>query len=141
MILEWLTWIKINESSNYSKCAIYRIRICSKGKPEIIQRFLGKDGDGLLCIGKTTDMERRRKQFVRGLTGVFGHSEANLLHILETVSPLGVMFKEREYEYSYARIAKGDEDKAEEAEIKAYVKRFGEVPPLNSAIPDRYGDW
>ena len=23
--------------------------------------------------------------------------------------------------------------------IKQYVKRFGEVPPLNSVIPDRYG--
>jgi hypothetical protein len=141
MVLVWSNWYKIDKESEYSDFAVYRIRICNKGKPEIIQRFLGKDVDGLLCIGKTTDMEKRRKQFVRGLTDGSGHSEGNLLHILETVSPLGVIYKERVYEYSYAMVAEGDEDRAEEEEIKAYVKRFGEVPPLNSAIPDRYGDW
>jgi len=115
--------------------------MCHNGKPIEIRRFLGIDRNGILCIGKTTQLASRRKQFIRGLGGIFGHSEGNLLHILETISPIEVKFPDREYEYSYAVVAIGDEDITEEEEIKAYVKEFGEVPPLNSAIPNRFGDW
>jgi hypothetical protein len=99
------------------------------------------DQDGLICIGKTGDMEGRRKQFMNGLNGRFGHSEGNLLHILEKISPLRTTYEGYRYQYSFAKLDGGLEGKEEERQIKAYVKQFGEVPPLNSAIPDRYGNW
>ena len=141
MTITWSDWREITKPAVYKECAVYRIRLCSYGGPVRINRFLGVDEDGLLCIGKTTRMEYRRKQFVIGLSGRFAHSEGNLLHILETVSPLLKTYSESKYQYSFAKVRAGQESKIEEELIKSYVRRFGEVPPLNSAIPDRYGYW
>ena len=137
----WSDWRDINQSAGYKECAVYRIRLCDQKGPVRISRFLGADGDGILCIGKTAHMEYRRKQFVNGLKGKYAHSEGNLLYILEQVSPLLKSYPRPAYQYSFAIVSAGQEDKIEEQEIKAYVRLFGEVPPLNSAIPDRYGQW
>lgn len=87
-------------------------------------------------------MDIRRKQFISGLGKMHGHSEGNLLCVLQKHTPLLKKYPGLEYEYSFARIkSKGRESELEENEIKTYVKKFGEVPPLNSAIPNRYGKW
>jgi hypothetical protein len=45
-------------------------------------------------------------------------------------------------EYSYTEVPNIAElEIEEERNIKLYCKQFGEVPPLNSAIPNRYGKW
>lgn len=141
MSISWSDWKEINQSANYNQPAIYRVRLVREGKPVQICRFLGTDKDGILCIGKTTNMDSRRKQFVKALIGTFGHSEGNLLQILEKVSPLTALYPYRQYEYSFAKVSGTDKDTIEEVQIKSYVKLFGEVPPLNSAIPKRYNSW
>lgn len=141
MSLIWSDWYHIGKPSGHRESAIYRIRLCNHEGPIQIARFLGMDNDGILCIGKTTKMEGRRKQFIRGLAGNFGHSEGNLLHILEKQSPLLGLYPKSEYQYSFAKVDLGQESQIEEEQIKAYVRQFGEVPPLNSAIPVRYGNW
>ncbi len=79
------------------------------------------------------------RDFVRGLEHGRGHSEANLLHILEKSTPLKRVLPRRIYQYRFRPARnKADANKLEEGLIKRYVKRFGEVPPLNSAIPNRY---
>ncbi len=67
------------------------------------------------------------------------HSEANLLHRLQKSTRLKRCFPEAEYQYSFrAARTESQAKRIEEALIKSYVKRYGEVPPLNSAIPNRY---
>ena len=141
MSLNWSDWHDITQPANYGENAVYRIRLMNQQGPAMISRFLGADSNGILCIGKTNDMEKRRRQFVRGLKGKFGHSEGYLMHILQKVSPFSALYANTEWQYSFAKVGSGEEEAVEAQEIKAYVKEFGEVPPLNSAIPDRYGDW
>ncbi len=138
----WSAWRRITQEANCNGPAIYRIRLCDdSGNPISIQRFFGSDDDGLLCIGKTTNMERRRKNFKRGLEKGVGHSEANFLHILEKHTSLLAKYRTRQYEYSYCRVRESELDALEEKSIKKYVKEFGEPPPLNSNIPSRDGRW
>jgi len=139
--ITWSDWREIHKAADHKGCAVYRIRLCNQKTPVRISRFLEVDNDGLLCIGKTTGMESRRKQFVNALVGKGAHSEGYLLRLLEQESSLSAAYPGREYQYSFAKVARGQEDETEEELIKAYVKQFGEVPPLNSAIPNRLGDW
>ena len=132
-------WKKIGELSGCKKPAIYKIRIRKNGKKVSIPRFFKKDGEGLLCIGKSTKFENRRKAFKRGLENGKEHAEAMLLHLLKERKRLKKKFKNYTYEYSFKNLRKGLKLKEQESrEIKRYVKEFGEVPPLNSAIPLRY---
>jgi hypothetical protein len=138
----WTTWWSLDRIAGYRGPAVYKIRLCHTDIPASIPRFLGTDTNGIVSIGKTSNMEKRRLQFVRGLQKGRGHSEANLLHILGQHSTLATIYPDHYYEYSFLQIMQpGQENVIEEAQIKAYVRQFGEVPPLNSAIPDRYGMW
>ncbi len=84
-------------------------------------------------------MERRRKAFLRGLARGRGHSEANLLRLLQKHSHLNRLYPDGEIQFTYAKRAKReDAAEAEEVLLKEYVVRFGELPPLNAAIPNRY---
>jgi hypothetical protein len=87
-------------------------------------------------------MESRRRQFIYAVEKCSGHSEGNLLYYLLRHSPLNERFPHHQLEYRF----RGEDNKAaaksaEARLIKAYIREFGEVPPLNSAIPDRYGSW
>ncbi len=144
MNFDWAHWNSIYVASNLDTNTVYKIRIISKGIPITIGRFLGVDKQGLLCIGTSSHMERRRKKFIQGITKGRGHSEANLLHLIRRYTEIDNIFPEFELEYSFIQINYEEEAKIlEETLIKVYVSRFGEVPPLNSAIPGRYdlGTW
>jgi hypothetical protein len=110
--------------------------------PLFVPRFLDVDKRGLLSIGETGNMESRRNKFINAVEKCSSHSEGNLLHYLLRYTPLNDRFPNHHIEYRY----RGEDDKgtakaAETRLIKAYIREFGEVPPLNSAIPDRYGSW
>jgi hypothetical protein len=132
----------MDSSSSHRSAAVYQIRLSSESKPVVIARFLAEDSEGLLSIGMTNDMERRRRAFVRSLRKGRGHSEGNLLWVLDRFSQHREWRCGAEYEYRYAPVE--NESVAhtqEELLLKRYFLRFGEVPPLNSAIPNRFGEW
>jgi hypothetical protein len=137
----WSAWKLLDLYAQYTGPAVYNIRLCRQTVPAAIPRFLGTDPSGLLCIGKTTNMEKRRLQFLRGIEKGRGHSEANLLYILRQYSTLEIDYRDYGYEYRFVPVEAGQARALEETEIKTYVRTFGEAPPLNSAIPDRYGTW
>jgi hypothetical protein len=63
----------------------------------------------------------------------------NLLWLLQKQSMLGSVFPSAHYEYCFRVVSSVDKAKSAELQlIKSYVLCFGEVPPLNSAIPGRY---
>ena len=120
---------------------MYLVRICIDGVTQPLQRFLGEDRRGLLTIGMTGNMENRRRQFVRGLKSGRGHSEANLLHQLLDPRRFRSRLPSCVYEYRFIRTrTRNSAGGLEELLLKRYLRRFGEVPPLNSAIPNRYRD-
>lgn len=87
-------------------------------------------------------MESRRRQFVRALKKGSGHSEGNLLYYLLRHTSLRQRFPDHRLEFRFRKEAgKAAAEVAEGRMIKAYIREFGEAPPLNSVIPDRYGDW
>jgi hypothetical protein len=142
MAFESSGWQPLEIPALYNGSAVYKIRLSHHNQPVAIPRFLGVDISGILSIGKTTNMEDRRLRFITGMQTGRGHSSANLLHLLRLHSSLKIAFPDHQYEYTFARVqVSGEETAFEEVEIKAYVRMFGEVPPLNSAIPDRYGEW
>jgi hypothetical protein len=137
----WTKWRGVNQIAEHAGPAVYNIRMALGKKPIPIQRFLGSDRQGILAIGKTINMEKRRKQFISGLSKGRGHSEGNLVFLLEKYSRLKRAY--RGYSLEYRFITADDKGSAEDLErdlIKKYVKQYGEAPPLNSSVPGRYDE-
>ncbi len=131
---------EINVPTNYDESAVYFIRILKRGKRIPICRFLSIDAEGLICIGVTIHMETRRKQFMSSMKKSGNHSEGDLLNILDKNSVLKKKIPEYTIEYRFIPFRNRESAALnEEKEIKSYVKQFGEVPPLNSEIPNRRG--
>lgn len=139
MRLRWSDWKRVEEPSGIDAPAVYQVRLIVGGQPSEITRFLGRDRSGILSIGHASRMERRRRQFVAALRVGRGHSEINLLWRLQRQSGLSARFPSAQYEYRVHVCRSVKQAKAIELFlIKTYVCHFGEVPPLNSAIPGRY---
>ncbi len=139
----WSEWKPLDAEVRHTGAGAYEVRMVrGKDKAVPISRFLARDPDGLLVIGETSRIEHRRNRFVRGMNKGGGHSEGNLLHVLIERSPLNQRFPGYRLQFRYYRVAdKVEAQRVQEQLIKQYICRFGEVPPLNSAIPDRYGNW
>jgi predicted GIY-YIG superfamily endonuclease len=135
----WLPWKNIDEPAGHIGHAVYKVRLVSRQSGIVaINRFLGTDKKGILCIGMTTNMERRRKEFKSGKEGKPIHSGGYLLSLLKDYSHFNAEHRNSKYEYRFQKTEnKVDAKFKESRHIKKYVKRYGEVPPLNSAIPNK----
>lgn len=138
-----MDWLNINDKCNYQGPAVYKVRLAyANGNACTLGRLLKADDEGIMCIGHTRQMEQRRTQFVSAINGVGGHSEMNLVDYLKAHTIFRKRFKDANFQYSFCKCVDVAESKKEEERlIKSYFKKFGEVPPLNSAIPNRYGNW
>lgn len=138
----WSDWKDIAESCGHWNAAIYEIRLMTKGKPSLIRRWLGDDAGGLLTIGQTKNMESRRNNFIRGMTKCEKHSAGNLLYFILAHSRMRSIVPMHGIQYRFLKMRTAADAKLLEAlNVKQYIIKFGEPPPLNSAIPDRYGEW
>jgi hypothetical protein len=103
---------------------------------------LGVDVQGILTIGETSNMEKRRNDFVCGMDRCYGHSEANLLYYLMRHTVFGQTFAGTSVEFAFAPMPdEATRELVQEQLIKRYWCRHGELPPLQSNIPQRYGEW
>lgn len=139
--MEWSEWFPLSTPSTHYEPAVYQIRLLANGVPFIINRLLGADPEAILTIGKTKNMEGRRRQFASGVEKCYGHSEANLLHLLVRYSRFKTVVSSHAVEYRFT-IRESDElaIEHEAALLRAYIVQHGELPPLNSILPDRYGE-
>jgi len=113
--------------------AIYIITLPARGS---IPRFLQQDGDCIVTIGSTKNMNQRRKQFLMGLKCLEGHSAGNLFNIINTACELKI--RAAEFRLDYREHVTKEEAFAAESELTAeYMLRYGEAPPFNSIIPNR----
>jgi len=139
--LGWSQWADIDTPAGVDSPGVYLVRVAHGGKAMPVQRFLNFDPLGVINIGCTTSIEQRRRQFVAGRDTCNGHSCANLLWYMRSYCRTSSL--ERGLRLQFVFAAAATKTAAEETEnrlIKSYYKRHGEVPPLNSAIPDRYDE-
>ena len=140
--MSWSEWQPLAQKSGHDGPAVYELRIVTAEGPIAVPRFLATDRRGLLSIGETGNMDSRRRQFIRAIETCSGHSEGNLLYYLLRHAPLQKVHPDHSLQYRFRKEFDKKTAKLGEARmIKAYIREFGEVPPLNSAIPDRYGSW
>lgn len=139
----WTTWLDIDVAANYQGPAVYKVRLIdSSGSCCQLARLLKADNEGVMCIGQTGNIEQRKKQFLTAIRRANGHSSMNLVYYLNAYSDFPEKFKNAKFQYSFYRCSSIDESKNRESTlIKSYFKKFGEVPPLSSSIPNRYSDW
>jgi len=137
-LITW-KWTPIDESTNHRGPALYAVRLLSRGIVVPIPRFLSVDTEGLLTIGMTTNLENRRRQFIRGTTKGSGHSAGNLLNRLAKLTSFKRLVPELSFELAF-RVADDKQNALalESESTNKYFECFGEAPPLTSVIPDRY---
>ena len=136
--MSWTAWKDMNQTREHDGDAVFTIRMVKGGRAVRLPRFLGTDPDGILAIGYTANLESRRREFLRGLNSGKGSAEAELLHIVEVYSIFNQTYRNAAYEIRFSKVPTRHRGRRLEQEImKAYVKTFGEVPPLNSTLPGR----
>jgi hypothetical protein len=119
------------------------IYVIFRGEP--LNRAGGADPAGILYIGKTTHLLSRLRQFLRG-----GHTANSGLWANRSLfmSCIGGAWRPESHFVSAlgrlrARVASPIRssrlERAERVVLLSYVEKFGEVPPLNFALPGKYG--
>jgi hypothetical protein len=141
--MSWTDWQNIESSPGHWGAAVYEVRLTNcDGNPVQIPRFFAIDERGILNIGETSNMNRRHRDFRTALRTGYKHSEINLWHRLCKYCRLDDRFPKCALQYRFRKETdRPTARRAEERMLKDYIMKFGELPVLNSAIPDRYGDW
>src|SRR5258707_12172018 len=98
MSIEWSEWTTLDQLPDHRGHAVYRIRLCESGTVISIQRFFDCDDEGILCIGKSTNLKSRLQSFKRVIKIGRGHYEGHRLYILQ--KRLNDKFPNRTYEHS-----------------------------------------
>jgi hypothetical protein len=131
---KWSKPIKLNLENIKDlrgKSGIYKIFLDDRSIKSI-HRFRGNDPDKIMCIGKSENLKSRLYGFLRGIDKGKGHSEGNLMWLVNQNHKV-----ETKFHFSYHKCEKPELSEKESIAIYQYIQRFGEVPVLNSSIPSR----
>jgi hypothetical protein len=112
-----------------TKPGVYIVRSVSHNKPKPMQRMFKCDEDGILHIGRTTNLKDRISSFIRGARNGKEHSEAMRYHGLKCE------YEQRGYSSVQIGYLEFSLREAKEIELEwfdEYARIFGELPPLNS---------
>lgn len=137
--LERIKTLEENWDELPATAGIYIIR-CGKK----IHRAGGVDHNGILYIGKSLKLRDRLWQF-----WCANHPASGFIHVQPKIATtmLGVKYTNTKnidkrlgelFFNTASRILPKDLPKAERAVLYAYAYKFGELPPLNASLPDRW---
>ena len=140
---EWSGWLPLDAKIKHERFAVYKIRLVTEdSKPFTLPRLFKKDMSGIMCIGQTTNMERRRNQAYGAISKGDGHSAMNLVFYLREFCNFDKRFANWNFQFNFSKCKSGHDAKKREDDLsKEYFREFGEVPPLNSVLPNRYDNW
>ena len=143
---KWNEWVDLEKNASYKGCGVYKIRLAdSKDYPIGIPRFLDKDKDGILQIGRSIDTKRRIKCFRSAMEGKgCTHAEGKRFNLIKKYTNFNFIgrYNDCKIQYSFKKLRNEDETKKEEERLlKCYFKMYGEVPPLNNNLPRKDIDW
>ena len=123
------------------KPGVYIIRCLERGSPKHFTRLNGIDEEGILCIGKSVNLRRRIREFLKdiaakGLKEKY-HSEGwNFRkYFRDNPNPKAIKPEIENMEVIWKTM--NSEDEADELETKLiqdYVMMFQDKPPLNISI-------
>lgn len=136
--MSWSEWKNIEQKAGYKGCGVYKIRLAdSNKKPIEIHRFLGHDKEGILQIGRSTNIEKRISYFHGAIKGKsYAHAEGERLHRIIKDTCFHERFKVYRIQYSFKELLTEDETKVEEKQqLNLYFIKYGEIPPLNNNLP------
>jgi len=151
----WTNFEDINRAKELRRTlrwpGVYKIQITdTKGNPRKIERFLGTDREGILGIGNSSNIGDRIVDFFKANEGTYGrHSVGSRAFLIRAFMNLQITnFGRNIYGNSHLMFAayrvntKEEAEIAEEALLKEYFLRYGELPPLNSALQEKHNlDW
>ena len=101
-----------------------------------IRRRLGDDREAVLVIGHTANLGRRMQDFRRGLASGKGQSEANRLNWINAMARAEDPIAKDDLQCTFVRLdSEAVAKRLEAAWLKKYAQEFGELPPLNGAVP------
>lgn len=145
--MDWTGPVSKNDALP-ARPGIYRILLVSTNDRRSIPiaRLLGTDPEGVLCIGKAGSLSRRLYHFRRAAErrdpqNYASHSEGNLLRMLCERTDFEARYGPWDWMVSFFECEADGLAEAEQQAIREYFRVFGEVPPINSAIPGRYVQW
>lgn len=134
-------WRELAVPTGWQGAAAYYMRLVVGPVPVCVPRLLASDPMGIMSIGSTGNMQKRQGDFRRACRTCSGHSSGNLVWYLRTRTAFLDHFPGSRFEFTFRRYESVVQaEDAEEHMLKAYFCSFGEMPPLNSSIPRRYGD-
>jgi hypothetical protein len=148
---KWSEWRDILSIKDFAKDigkspGVYEIRLSnSAGHPTSIDRLLGTDEAGLLAIGESVNLARRIKEFYDSYTGQrFYHCTGDRLFLVWASH-----YTDWRYSKDNSRVQvrvmklqnKAEAEREEEHLLKKYFREYGELPPLNSSMPDKHICW
>src|SRR3989338_1889805 len=111
------------------KSGVYQIRCYNKGKPLILGRLLNEDRLGILYIGFSSNINRRLKEFMKGMNDKSREHPAGYKYfILELYKKRKFRKNNLRFNLYYLR----DYKKEEVRLLMGYADYFGELPPLNN---------
>ena len=125
----------------YEKPGVYIIRYLEGGSPKQFTRLNGIDEEGILCIGKSVNLRRRIREFLKDITteGLAEkyHSEGwNFRkYFRDNPNPKAIKPKKENMEVIWKVLnTEYEADKLETELIQDYVMTFQDKPPLNISI-------
>lgn len=135
-------WLHFDTAPDHNGAAVYEVRIVVDGVPVRLGRILGTDPDGILVKGCTSRMTKRWRESHTARRRGYGSSTMNLLYYLERYTPLPRVYPTSQIKYRFRVMQSGEQAKSEEESmLKGYLTTFGELPPLNSVLPNRDGGY
>jgi len=130
--MSWTAHRNIHDDCT-KKCGVYIITLPQRGS---IARFLDADFDCIITIGSTKQLNKRRMQFLAGLSSLEGHSAGNLFNIINAACHLET--QSTAFQFDYCEQETKEQALEIEGDLTAeYMVNFGEAPPFNSVIPKR----
>ncbi|MBL7210124.1 MAG: hypothetical protein ISS52_08500 [Dehalococcoidia bacterium] len=142
---EWSDWLDIALCKEmgrlYRWCGVYRVRLADvEGSPIEIPRLLATDRDGILAIGESVKIARRIREFHNGFEGRRPeHPAAEKLFLARCFTDFEKrIYKNHRIQFAARKLNDKSEAQKEEARLlKSYFEKCGELPPLNSCMPDK----
>lgn len=149
----WSKWKDISSINSLARelrrvPGVYKMRLSnSAGRAHPIGRLLDIDKKGLLAIGESVNLARRIKEFHRAYI-----EDRFMRHTVGDRLFLVLMCQYSHFKTTYQNKSKiqfvvmklnnkTEAETKEERLLKEYFKKFGELPPLNSLMPDKHISW
>ena len=139
----WSEWCALDdleqrEDPILNRIGVYRFRFVDEaGQPVVQSRFLAIDSTGVVYIGRSQIPLRTRLRRIphSRKTGRSSHTLGLKLHVLDGLRAYRTWSRKLTLECQYAHCP--DPVEKEKELIRAYVAKFGEIPPLNGEFPNR----